>query len=56
MKISDAIMDSVNGIGHYWPLFLVLVISERCNHYCKRCTNSVIMIVASLIAFYDTHN
>ena len=26
-----------NGIGHYWPLFLisVLVIFERCNQYCK---------------------
>ena len=54
MWISDVpIIGSVIGIGHYWPLFLVLVlvsaISEQCNRYCKKCTNYV--IIASLIAF-----
>ena len=35
------IIGLVFGIGHYRPLFQVLVsvISERCNQYCNKCTN-----------------
>ena len=50
--VSDApIIGSVISIVHYQPLFLlsVLVISERCNGYCKKCTS--IVIIASLIVF-----
>ena len=58
--ISDAlIIGLVIGIGHYQPLFLVLVsvISGRCNQYCKKCTNNVISCDYSIInCFYDTHN
>ena len=44
-------------IGQYWALFLVSVISERCNWYCSKCTSIVISCDYSIInCFYDTHN
>ena len=60
MKLLSVVMHwSVISIGHYQPLFLVavLVISERCNWYCKKCTNNVISYDHSIINwFYDTQN
>ena len=46
-------------IGHYQPLFLVLVldISERYNQYCKKCINNVISSDYNIInCFHDKHN
>ena len=46
-------------IGHYQPLFLVLVldISERCNQYCKKSINNVISSDYNIInCFHDKHN
>ena len=53
------IIGSVIGISDYRPLFLVSVsvIYERCNRYCKKCTNNVISCDYSIInCLCDTHN